>query len=101
MTPRPLLGACVLAACAGAALLVANALTVRVGRPLPEVLPLTYRYWEDVRAAAAAVRGTAATASVPASGDAFTAAVVAEAERRGIGVGSFWRSIPFDALPAP
>ena len=99
MTPRPVLGACVLAAAAGVALLVTNALTVRAGRPMAEVLPLTYRYWEDVRAAAASVRGSGEAAPVPASGDAFTHAVVAESERRGIGIVSFWRSIPLDALP--
>ena len=43
----------------------------------------------------------APTAPVPASGDAFTHAVVAESERRGIGIVSFWRSIPLDALPPP
>jgi hypothetical protein len=103
MTPRPLLGACVLAAAAaaGTALLVTNALTVRSGRPMAEVLPLTYRYWEDVRAAAASAGGSVETAAVPASGDAFTQAVVTEAERRGIGITSFWRSIPLDALPPP
>jgi hypothetical protein len=100
MTPRPLLGACVLAAASGA-LLVTNALTVRVGRPMAEVLPLTYRYWEDVRAAAASVAESGTAAPVLASADVFTQAVVVESERRGIGVGSFWRSIPLDALPPP
>ncbi len=101
MTQRRLAAIGVLAAAGGAALLVVNALAVRAGRPLPEVLPLTYRYWEDVRAGAAAVAGASDVALVPASGDAFTEAVVTETARRGIEVTTFWRSIPLDDLPPP
>ena len=89
------------AALAGAALLVANALAVRAGRPLFDVLPVTYRYWEDVRAGAASRRPTADGAFVPASLDPFTRAVATESDGLGIGVTTFWRSVPFARLPPP
>jgi hypothetical protein len=91
----------VTAAAGGAALLVANALAVRSGRPLFDVVPVTYRYWEAVRAGAASGRGTADGPFVPASVDPFTHAVATESARLGIRVTRFWRSVPLTLLPAP
>ncbi len=101
MTERWLRAACVTAAAGGAALLVANALAVRAGRPLFDVLPVTYRYWEAVRAGAAARRGTADGPFVPASVDPFTHAVATESAGLGISVTTFWRSVPLARLPPP
>ena len=96
--------ACLVAAAAGTVLLVVNALAVLEGKRPFEVAARGYRYWEDVRSAAAAVRGTqppGAAPRMPARADPFTHAVAAEAERRGIGPARFWRTVPFDALPLP
>jgi len=92
----------VAAVAAGFALLIANALAVRAGRPLFDVVPITYRYWEDVRAGAASLQGASSDgAFVPASVDPFTHAVAAESSGLGIGVAHFWRAIPIARLPTP
>jgi hypothetical protein len=102
---RRFIALCLAAAALGLALLVVNALATRAGRPPLEVAPLGYRYWEDVRSAAASVRGVAPPVRpglrLPAYADPFTRALTGEITRLGIDVTEFWRTVPDERVPLP